>query len=239
MKVLVINGSPNKEKSATLILTKAFLHGMKETAEVVHTIDLKINSCRACYACWMKTGGHCVQNDDAIPVLEKIRAADLVIWSTPLYCYSAPAHCKALMDRTLCFNQPEMYIGKDGRAHHGGYENGAKKTVLISSGGLPDVTGNFDGLVFQLKHMFGPRTAAICCAEGALLMQEGTAKIIKPYLDAVEHAGAEYQAAGCISPETQSILNTPPIPREEYIRNVNTLFGKIKECQAADVTDTV
>lgn len=236
MKVLVISGSPNKEKSATLVLTKAFLHGMNETAEVIHTIDLKINPCRACYACWMKTGGHCVQNDDAIPVLEKIRAADLVIWSMPLYCYSAPAHCKALMDRTLCFNQPEMYIGKDGRAHHYGYEDGTKKTVLIASGGLPDVTGNFDGLVFQLKHMFGAGTATICCAEGALLMQKDTAEIVKPYLDAVKLAGAEYKASGCISPETQNILNTPPVPREEYIRNVNTLFGKMKEHEIANVT---
>ncbi len=230
MRILVISGSPNKEKSATLALTRLFLQGMNETAEIIHTIDLKINPCRACYACWMATGGHCVQKDDAIPVLEKIRAADLVIWSIPVYCYSAPSHCKALMDRTLCFNQPEMYIGKDGRAHHYGYEDGAKKTVLIASGGLPDVTGNFDGLVFQLKHMFGPDTATICCAEGALLMQESTAELIKPYLNAVKHAGAECKVDGCISPETQRILSTPFIPQEDYIRSVNTLFSKMKKC---------
>lgn len=230
MNVLVINGSPNKEKSATLTLTKAFLHGMNETAKFINTTDLEINPCRACYACWMETGGHCVQKDDAISVLEMIRAADLVIWSIPVYCYSAPAQCKALMDRTLCFNKPEMYIGKDGRAHHYGYEDGTKKTVLITSGGLPDVTGNFDGLVFQLKHMFGPDTVAICCAEGALLMQQDTAEIVRPYLNAVERAGAEYKDGGRISPKTQEILNTPFIPREDYIRNVNNLFGKMKSC---------
>lgn len=230
MNIVVINGSPNKGKSATLALTKAFLHGMNETAKFIHTADLQINPCRACYACWMATNGHCVQKDDAISVLEMIRAADLVIWSMPVYCYSAPAQCKALMDRTLCFNKPQMYIGKDGRAHHYGYEDGTKKTVLITSGGLPDITGNFDGLVFQLKHMFGPDTATICCAEGALLMQEDTAEIVKPYLDAVEHAGAEYKADGHILPKTQAILNTPFIPREDYIRNVNNLFEKMKRC---------
>lgn len=230
MKILVINGSPNKEKSATLVLTRAFLNGMSETAEIIHTIDLKINPCRACYACWMKTDGHCVQNDDAIPVLEKIRAADLVIWSIPLHCYSAPSHCKTLMDRTLCFNQPEMYIGKDGYAHHYGYEDGSKKTVLIASGGLPDITGNFDGLIFQLKHMFGIDTATICCAESTLLMQQNTVEIIKPYLDSVEHAGAEYKVNGFILPETQIFLDNPPISREDYIRNINTLFGKMKRC---------
>lgn len=230
MNIVVINGSPNKERSATLALTKAFLRGMNETAKFIHTADLQINPCRACYACWMATGGHCVQEDDAISVLEMIRAADLVIWSMPVYCYSAPAQCKALMDRTLCFNKPQMYIGKDGRAHHYGYEDGTKKTVLITSGGLPDITGNFDGLVFQLKHMFGSDTATICCAEGALLMQKDTAEIVKPYLDAVECAGTEYKAGGHILPKTQAILDTPFIPREDYIRNVNSLFEKMKRC---------
>jgi multimeric flavodoxin WrbA len=230
MKILVINGSPNKEKSTTLMLTQAFLRGMGETADVVNTVDLKLNPCRACYACWFATGGHCVQQDDALPVLEKIRAADLVIWSVPLYCYGAPAHCKALMDRTLCFNQPEMYLDEHGIAHHYGYEDGSKKTVLISTGGLPNCAGNFDGLVFQFRHMFGPSTAAICCAEGSLLMQKETAALIQPYLDAVWKAGGEYRADGTISPETQRVLDTPALPPEEYIRQTNAVFKNIKQC---------
>ena len=36
MNIVVIYGSPNKEKSATLALTKAFLRGMNETAKFIH-----------------------------------------------------------------------------------------------------------------------------------------------------------------------------------------------------------
>ena len=227
MKILVINGSPYKENSTTLKLTKTFLEGMGETAEIVNTVDLHVNPCRACYACWIKTGGKCVQQDDATEVLEKIRQAELVIWSVPLYAYSAPAHCKALMDRTLCFNQPEMYVGTDGRAHHYGYEDGSKRTVLISSGGLPNVKGNFDGLVFQLAHMFGKNTAVICCAEAALFLNSETQALTQHYLEAVKSAGAEYKADGKISAFTQQVLDTPMIPQDVYIKNTNAAFAKM------------
>lgn len=229
MNILVINGSPYKSKSSTLKITKAFLGGMDETAEIIHTIDLKINPCRACYACWVKTGGKCIQKDDAVEVLERIRKADLVIWSVPVYCYSAPSHCKALMDRTLCFNSPEMYVGKDGRSHHYGYEDGSKQTVLISSGGLPDVAGNFDGLVFQLKHMFGENTAAILCAEAALFMNQETEALTQPYLEAVRKAGTEYKSSGHITKATQAILDSLMVPRDEYIKNVNQAFAQLKK----------
>ena len=104
MKVLVINASANKERGTTLKLTNAFLEGLGVEAteiEYVTTIGLHINPCRACYACWFKTAGKCVQKDDATEVMEKIRQADLVIWSIPLYAYGVPSHCKALMDRTV------------------------------------------------------------------------------------------------------------------------------------------
>jgi len=231
MKVLVINGSANKERSTTMQLTKAFLEGMEETGEVINTVDLKINPCHACYACWVGTNGHCIQKDDAIAVMEKIRQADVVIWSLPLYAYGAPSHSKALMDRTLCFNKPEMYLDDKGIAHHYGYEDGSKKTVLISTGGLPSIQGNFDGLVFQMKHMYGRSTQTICCGEGSLFMQKETAALVEPYLMAVKVAGAEYKKNGVIGEETQKILDSLIVPADDYIKQINALFGKLKKAK--------
>ena len=228
MSIIVINASPYRGKSTTLKITGAFLEGMGETAEIINTIEANIKPCLACYACWVKTNGKCVQNDDAIEILEKIRAADIVIWSVPIYSYSVPSHCKALMDRTVCFCSPEMYVGTDGRAHHYGYEDGSKRTVLISSGGLPDVAGNFDGIVFQLKRMFGENTATILCAEASLYMHKETEAFTLPYLEAAKKAGAEYRNSGHIAKETQAILDSLMIPRDEYIHNVNQAFARIK-----------
>ncbi len=225
MNILVINGSPYMENSTTLKLTKKFLEGMNETAETVNTAELNAAPCRACYACWTKTGGKCVQKDKASEVLEKMRNAELLIWSVPLYCYSAPSHCKALMDRTLCFNSPEIYRDQKGLSHHYGYEDGSKKAVLISSGGLPDVEGNFDGLLFQLRRMYGENTAAVLCAESALFLSPETENLTYPYLEAVKKAGGEYKASGKISAETQKILNSPMVPKELYIQNSNAAFA--------------
>jgi multimeric flavodoxin WrbA len=85
MNILIINGSPNRENSKTLKLTKTFLDDMDETAEIINTIDLHINQCRACYACWVRTSGRCVQKDDTIEILNKIKTADLLIWSVPCF----------------------------------------------------------------------------------------------------------------------------------------------------------
>lgn len=63
MKILVLNGSPKKEKSDTMHITRAFLDGMKETAaQEIHPInvtDRHIEFCRGCFAC-KYNGGHCV-----------------------------------------------------------------------------------------------------------------------------------------------------------------------------------
>ena len=73
MKILVINASANKERSTTLKLTRTFLEGLGAEAsevEIVTTIGLNINPCRACYACWFKTNGKCVQKDELKRTLE-------------------------------------------------------------------------------------------------------------------------------------------------------------------------
>lgn len=222
MNVLVINGSPNGERSATMKLTNAFLEGMGETAEVIDSFHADVNPCKACFSCWFRTPGECVQKDDMAEILQKIEKADLVIWSTPVYCFSVPSGLKAIMDRTLATCKPALYVGEDGRTHHPGYEDGTKPTVLIASGAMPDVQGNFDGVVFQIKHMFGMKTQTICCAEASLFMSKKTRDQMNPYLEVVKKAGAEYKALGYITEETQKILDTPVIPRDEFIAYTNS-----------------
>ena len=62
MKILVFNGSPKKEKSDTMHITRAFLDGMQETRpqeiQTVDVIDKHIEFCRGCFAC-KYNGGQC------------------------------------------------------------------------------------------------------------------------------------------------------------------------------------
>ena len=66
MKILVFNGSPKKEKSDTMHITRAFLDGMREAAaQEIRTIDVTdkhIEFCRGCFVC-KYNGGRRVLTD--------------------------------------------------------------------------------------------------------------------------------------------------------------------------------
>ena len=55
MKILVLNGSPKREKSDTMHITRVFLVGMKDAApqevNIVNIIDSHIEFCTGCFTC--------------------------------------------------------------------------------------------------------------------------------------------------------------------------------------------
>ena len=64
MKILVFNGSPKRDKSDTMHLTRAFLDGMNDVHEnevnLIHVIDKHIEFCTGCFSCMKedaKAGG--------------------------------------------------------------------------------------------------------------------------------------------------------------------------------------
>ena len=88
MKILVLNGSPKKENSDTLRITRTFLDGMEDAVpqeiELIHVIDKHIEYCRGCFAC-MRNSGSRVLDDDMEEILEKILGSELLLFSFPLY----------------------------------------------------------------------------------------------------------------------------------------------------------
>ena len=73
MRILVLNGSPKKENSDTLCITRAFLEGMQETApqdvHIIHAVEQHIAYCSGCFTC-MHNGGTCIHDDDMRGILE-------------------------------------------------------------------------------------------------------------------------------------------------------------------------
>lgn len=87
MKILVFNGSPKKERSDTMRITRAFLCGMNEAApqevQSINVADMHIEFCRGCFAC-KYNGGRCATDDDMREILEQMLASDLLLFSFPL-----------------------------------------------------------------------------------------------------------------------------------------------------------
>lgn len=98
MKLLAINGSPNKRN--TYALLEALVEEAKKLgaeAEILNLADYNINPCKGCDACLK---GDCVQKDDIFKVLEAMRKADAIVIGAPSYFGSVPGIVKNLIDRS-------------------------------------------------------------------------------------------------------------------------------------------
>ena len=224
MKILVLNGSP-KKKSDTFRMTDAFLKGLNKTgeheADIINVIDRKVAPCQGCFGCWQKGDGHCVINDDQNGILDLYRAADIIIWSFPLYVYGMPSHLKAVLDRTIPLVKMKMQQDADGAVRHEALIDFSKKHTLVISGcGFPDWEGNFDGLRLQCAQAFRG-SQIVCVPETPMLNVPQAAVVADPLLARFEKAGEEYAQNLSLSPETVAALETPMIPKEMYIRIVN------------------
>ena len=224
MKILVLNGSP-KKKSDTMRLTEAFLKGMNKNQEhevnVINVIDKKIAPCRGCFGCWQQGEGHCVIRDDQNAILDLYRNSDVIIWSFPLYCYAMPSHLKALLDRTIPLVRMKMVQEADGTVRHVPLVDfSGIHTLVICGCGFPNWDGNFDGLRAMCKVCFGGPDM-VCVPETPMLNIPEAAVVADPLLSRFEKAGEEYADTLSLSADTVAALETPMIPKEEYIRLVN------------------
>lgn len=224
MKVLVLNGSP-KKKSDTFRMTERFLKGLNNVSEneidVVNVIEKNIAPCRGCFGCWWKMDCHCTIDDDQNEILDKYREADLIIWSFPLYCYGMPSHLKAVLDRTIPLVKLKMIKEEDGSVRHEALADFSKMHTLVLCGcGFPDWDGNFDSLRMQCKQCF-VNPQMVCVPETPMLNAPGASDVAEALLCRFEKAGEEYAKSFALSPETVASLETPMIPKDEYINIVN------------------
>ena len=216
MKILAVNGSPRGAKGNTERILQPFLAGAREAGaetEVVYLKGKKINHCLGCFTCWIKTPGVCVHKDDMPPLLEKLEAADVVIFATPLYVFTVSGLMKDFMDRMIPRLQPHIVQIGDHFTHPlRRARDEARKYVLISNAGFPE-RRHFSGLEETFRCLTASPNAElagmICCAGGEFLKHEELYDELKWYLEAAEKAGREVVSQGHISPETQAVLDRP------------------------------
>ena len=223
-KVLVFNGSPKKEGSDTMHLTRAFLAGMEESSqneiEIIHIAEKHIEFCSGCLGC-MRNGGQCIHQDDMGVILEKILDADLIIWSFPLYYYGMPAMMKKLIERMLPMNSLQMKKVGEHYEHLLQKEGKFNQHMMICGCGFPNATHNFETAVEHFKRMLGENAICITVPETPLLNQPTAEPYTAPFLAAVKQAGNEYGKSESIPVEIMGRLAIPMIPDEIYAQIVN------------------
>ena len=111
-KVLVIMGSPRKRGNSTILAEEAAKGARRVGAEVeiVRLRDVAIGPCLACEACRRKGAKGCIQNDGMTLLYPKLRAADAILISSPVYWFTMSAQVKLLMDRLYAFGAEKGYV---------------------------------------------------------------------------------------------------------------------------------
>ncbi len=113
--VLIISTSlrPNSNSEIMAHETEKGARDAGHNVEFVTLKDKEIKFCKGCLAC--QKIGHCVINDDANEITEKIKNADVIVWTTPVYYYEMSGQMKTLIDRanslfTADYKFREVYL---------------------------------------------------------------------------------------------------------------------------------
>ena len=224
MKILVLNGSPKRENSDTLHITRAFLEGMNEAApqevKTVHVVDKHIEYCAGCFAC-MRNGGACIYDDDMRDILNDFLASDLLLFSFPLYCYGMPAPLKALLDRTLPLSGMAMEKVGDRYAHVGQADVSRLRFLMICGCGFPNSRHNFEPAAAQFRLCFRGGATVITVPESPMFNAPEASSVTVPRLALVRQAGKQYAETGTIDEALLAQIGTPMIPEETYAAIVN------------------
>lgn len=100
MKIMVLNGSPRNGNTVTAV--NAFAEGAKakHEVEIVDTYKLDIGPCMGCGACECYKG--CVADDDTNMIIDKLAAADMIVFASPVYWWGITAQMKLVIDKCYC-----------------------------------------------------------------------------------------------------------------------------------------
>ena len=224
MKILVFNGSPKREKSDTMHLTRAFLEGMNEAApqdvHIIDVIDRHIEYCTGCFAC-KRNGGVCIHDDDMRAILEEILQSDLLLFSFPLYSYGMPAQLKALLDRTMPLSSMAMRKVGDRYEHVGQADFSRLRYLMICGCGFPNSRRNFEPAVLQFKLCFPCGHTILTVPESPMFNAPEAAIVTVPRLALVKRAGRQYAQTGAVEESLLAEIGSPMIPEEQYAAIVN------------------
>ena len=219
MKILVLNGSPKRDKSDTMHITRAFLDGMNDAApqdvRIVDVIDRHIEYCRGCFAC-MHNGGKCVQNDDMKELLDELLRSDVILFSFPLYCYSAPAPMKAFLDRMIPLTSMAMEKSGERYVHTRQADTSHLRYVMICGCGFPNSRQNFEPAVMMFRQMFRENKTVITVTQSPMFNAPEAVEVTAPRLELVRRAGKQFAENGAIGEELLAEIGSPMIPEEIY-----------------------
>ena len=238
MNILALNGSPRGRKSNTDKILQPFLEGASQAGAVVETLyikDLDIHPCQGCYTCHFKTPGLCIFKDDMPGVVEKMKAADTIVFAMPLYVFSVPAIFKAFLDRLMILGDLKVEFVDGLTVHPPRWPEIKWNWVVISNAGFPE-DEHFNPMRDMFQRFaraiggggYATIVGSICKGMGELLANKPLLPQFEWFFDACRAAGREIAQNGRITAETLEVLDRPlfPVSPPEFAELANTFIEK-------------
>jgi multimeric flavodoxin WrbA len=124
-RVLILEGSPRRGN--TTLVTDWVIEGLgRKGIEVkrIRVSELNIAGCQECFTCTgYKNRAGCQQDDDMLELFDLIIDSDLIIWTSPIFCWGVTSQLKAVVDRCFALLTGENLL------------KGSKWAVVITAGG--------------------------------------------------------------------------------------------------------
>jgi multimeric flavodoxin WrbA len=118
--------------------------------ERINLADYSIHGCLGCNVCQKNLDQPgCMQKDDAMEVIDKMIAADVVIYATPLYVWDFSSQMKALLDRQYC-----LVKWQDGEVVNALYA-GKHVALLVTCGGSVEEDADLIQVIFDRAMAYG------------------------------------------------------------------------------------
>jgi len=104
MKVLAFNGSPNKDGNTfhaiRMVANELEKEGLE--TEIIHVGNRQIRGCTACNQCVKNMNEKCVlPGDEVNEWIQKMKAADGIIFGSPVHYAALGATMKSFLDRAF------------------------------------------------------------------------------------------------------------------------------------------
>jgi multimeric flavodoxin WrbA len=235
IRVVVINGSPRKDKGNTAMILNPFTEGMRKAGadfDFFYTKNLKLKPCTGQMQCWWKTPGECYIKDDMQKLYPKLREANILILATPVYI-PLPGEMQIVINR-LCPLIKPLLETREGRTRARLHDDvRLQKVLLVSTGGWWEKE-NFD-IVIHIVKEFAECTnvefaGAVIRPHAFLMKKKGElTKDGETVLDAVRKAGYEFIKNGRLSEQILDTIRRPLISQEELRQRNNRALQSISD----------
>jgi multimeric flavodoxin WrbA len=141
--VIVGGGRPNGNTNQ---LVDAFIKGAIEAGHEVDKVSLnktEVNGCIGCNAC--RYGKPCIQKDGFNEIVPKIKAADCIVFASPLLFWTLSSKIKAFIERFYCIAE------KDDNPPYGRYEKYPIKDAALLMTSADDFFWTYEQAVSYYK----------------------------------------------------------------------------------------